>query len=455
MILNKLKLTNYRKFNDLSFEFHKNLTVLVGQNSSGKTSILDALKVILWPFVSGFDLGSTTNAVAGIEISDVRLEKSVNGNMEYRLESSIEAFGDVFGVKHWKRYRDNIKKNTRTKEESGSKQLKQEAMNLEKMIFSDNSTELSLPVVCYYGTGRLWNQKYLTQSIKNESEVYSRTFAYRNCLDPSSSFKHFIDWYTYIFKAYREAQIKKLEKSQNINDISSHLSEPIVVIQTAVNHLLEKQVEWKNLSYSEEMEQEIVLESDKHGMLKVSMMSDGIRNILSLVSDIAYRCYKLNPHLGVNAAMKSQGIVLIDEIDMHLHPRWQQSVVNDLTQAFPNIQFVITTHSPQVISTVDSKSIRIFDDNKVFDSPGGTEGAESSRILKRVLGVDPRPQENQISKDLNKYLEMVYSDNWNSDVAIQLRKRLDDSFDGEEPALFEADLYIENKIWERNIEKSF
>ena len=454
MQIDKLKLTNFRKFKELDISFEKNMTVLVGLNSSGKTSILDALKIGLWSYVSGYSLGSFSSISTGIQISDVRLQRDSSENMEYMLNSSVELFGDAFGVEHWTRYRESIRKATKTKDDKYAKKLRDEAKKQEKIIFSELHEQNTLPIVCYYGTGRLWSQKNLTNiSKKIENEKYSKTFAYRDCLEPSSSFKHFIEWYTHIFKKYREAQIKNLEKNTLVNDIDKRLVEPIKVIQSTVNSMIEKYTGWKNLAYSEEMEQEIILESEEKGKLKVNMLSDGIRNIVSLVADIAYRCYKLNPHLGEDAARKTDGIVLIDEIDMHLHPQWQQNIIGDLQEAFPSIQFIITTHSPQVLSTVPSKSIRILEDDKVYEAPKGTQGAESSRILKRVLGVDPRPLNHKVTQKLNRYLELVYSDNYASDDAKVLRNELNEIFADEEPALLEADLYIENKEWEKELEK--
>jgi len=430
------------------------VTLIVGKNSAGKTTVLDAMKVALWPYISGYDLGSTTSTVSSIQIADVRLEKEESGKMEYRLNSSIEVFGNFFGITKWERYRESIKKGTKTKEDNYSKKLKKKAAKHEENIFSDDPKIELLPIICYYGTGRLWSQKSLTKSSKKmDNEVYSKTFAYRDCLDPSSSFKHFAQWYIHIFKSYREAQIKNIENNRAIEDVNSNLVNPIKVIQKAVNSAIEKHTGWKDLAYSEEMEQEIVLSNDEKGMLKVNMMSDGVRNVVSLVADIAYRCYKLNPHLGLNAALATEGIVLVDEIDMHLHPQWQQSIVSDLKEAFPKVQFIMTTHSPQVLSTVDSSSIRIIDEDSVFSAPKGTEGAEASRILKRVLGVNPRPQENRITKMLSRYLESVYEDKWDDEDTKKLRVKLDETFGDEEPLLHEADLYIENKIWEQTLEK--
>jgi predicted ATP-binding protein involved in virulence len=102
-----------------------------------------------------------------------------------------------------------------------------------------------------------------------------------------------------------------------------------------------------------------------------------------------------------------------------------------------------------VLTTVSSESIRVIDKNEIFASPPGTEGAESSRLLKRVLGVDVRPVETMAAKELYEYLQLVYHNKWDSQRAKELRERLDQKFQGEEPALQEADLYIENRIWEQ------
>ena len=82
------------------------------------------------------------------------------------------------------------------------------------------------------------------------------------------------------------------------------------------------------------------------------MLSDGVRSMLAMVMEIAFRCYLLNPHLNERAAKETSGIVLIDEIDLHLHPEWQKKVITDIQRTFPNIQFIVTTHAPLVIGSL-------------------------------------------------------------------------------------------------------
>jgi predicted ATP-binding protein involved in virulence len=100
-----------------------------------------------------------------------------------------------------------------------------------------------------------------------------------------------------------------------------------------------------------------------------------------------------------------------------------------------------------VLTSIPSECIRILQDNQVFNAPSGAEGAESSRLLKQILGVDPRPN-NEVTQNLQQYKELVYADKWDSPEAHDLRKKLDAQFQGQDPALTDLDLYIENRKWE-------
>ena len=180
-------------------------------------------------------------------------------------------------------------------------------------------------------------------------------------------------------------------------------------------------------------------------------MSDGVRGVVSLVADLAFRCMRLNSPIGEDAILETRGIVLIDEVDQHLHPGWQQRILQAIRRAFPNIQFIVTTHSPEVLSTVDSPQIRILQDGKCFAAPPGALGAESHRLLHDVLGLkDSRPP-IQAVEELKEYLALVDQEKWESNRAKELRSILDARYQGYEPSLLEADLHIENRMWEREM----
>ena len=112
-----------------------------------------------------------------------------------------------------------------------------------------------------------------------------------------------------------------------------------------------------------------------------------------------------------------------------------------------------TTHSPQVLTTVPSESIWVLEDGQAHSAPPGSKGAESSRLLQRIFGVDTRPPNDTNTQLLKEYEQLVYADGWNTEKALALRSQLDDIFAGQEPKLTELDLYIENRQWELELEE--
>ncbi len=466
MKLENLILNNYRCYRMLSIELHPQTTVLVANNGQGKTAILDAIRVALWPYVSQFDLAKTAYADPAntITIDDVRIVKSEHqpattvvgalDDMTRQMPASIKAVGDYGeGTTTWERYRDSEAPRSQTKDDNASKKIKAYAKKLQQTIRNPELEPISLPVFGYYGTGRLWKEKRLTES-KKGSRLHDeniRTFAYRDCLDPASSYRQFEEWFTKAYKKVLENQIQQLQQGARFIDDDPSLKVPVKVVQDAVDEVL-KSVQWKCLQFSQR-DEALVLRHKKYGVIKADQLSDGIKNILAMVADIAYRCVLLNGHLGEDAAKKSTGIVMIDEVDMHLHPSWQQTVAGSLQAAFPKIQFVLTTHSPQVLSTVPAECIRILSDGEVHAAPAGSKGAESSRLLKRIFEVDTRPQADENTQLLQAYEKLVYADQWNTEEAKQKRRQLDEIYAGEEPKLTELDLYIENRTWELDIEK--
>ena len=484
--------------------FHPKVTVLVAPNGQGKTTFLDAIKVALWPFVAGFDMGSTTNDTTGIHIDDVRREQIQRHEMDWRVPTSIVAKGFIrveqliregalspgpldwpepASVRPWEsnRTRDKVKKGTKTKDvmvmgvydprenESGlpisnsyETALKGFAEHLQRRIFSERLAEPDeLPMLGFYGTGRLWSQKKLTTAHEESNpETQSRTFAYRDCLDPASSYKHFANWFRRAFRSLRDVQIQSIEKGQSpTSDVTRDLSAPIRAIQQATDTLLRPHTGWHTLEYSAEYD-ELVLNHDTHGKLMVSQLSDGIRNMLAMVGDIAYRCYKLNAHWGSDAPRKTHGIVMIDEVDMHLHPSWQQTVLNELSEAFPKLQFIVSTHSPQVLTSVDAACIRKL--VAVTDMASGqrrlevqavgeqTLGVASADVLASIMGVDPVPNVPAARK-LSNYHALIQQNLHDSADGIGLRGELDAHFSPSHPVMLECDRMIRLQAFKQRL----
>ena len=121
-----------------------------------------------------------------------------------------------------------------------------------------------------------------------------------------------------------------------------------------------------------------------------SQLSDGYKNTISMVADIAYRMYTLNPQLKEDAICLTPGVILIDEVDLHLHPRWQHLILTDLRRIFPNVQFIVTTHAPAVISSVKSENLVILRNNEVLYASSETYGNDINSILKEIMDVSDR-----------------------------------------------------------------
>ena len=438
MRLKKITLKNFRCFEHLELDLHPEVTVIVAENGQGKSSVLDALRINLWPFVSSFDLARNAFSDPGnsISLDDVRLLKKAENDMARQLPTEIALNGD-FGTgseKTWVRYRDSETKRSKTKDKGDTAFLRQWAAAVQKQIRELDAPTLDLPVFGYYGTGRLWAQKKLTESSKGvddtlSADFYIRTFAYLNCLDPASTYKHFKEWFTWASFVYIE-QLASFLAGKSTEEAVRSVEAPVLAVRHAIDCFLRPITGWHSLEYSHSHEKSLVLRHPQLGTMKVEMLSDGIRSVLAMIGDIAYRCIRLNPHLGGEAPQNTEGVVLIDEIDMHLHPHWQQVVIGQLREAFPKIQFIVTTHSPQVLTTVSRDNIWIlqatetgFEASKPDFSPLAHESGDA---LAKVMGTQREP-ELPLQDDILRYEQLVRSGQEDHAEAQQLRETLEDA----------------------------
>jgi predicted ATP-binding protein involved in virulence len=447
LTLKTLWLTNYRCFQNLTLDFHERLTVLVAQNGGGKTSILDAIAVAFGPFVGAFDEASGSHFEAG-DIRQSLVRQTESREMEYAKGGvMLEAEGHfpfacfkVFGLdmlpveSTWKRQLSAPKKTKTTIKDC------KELISYGKYLQDEVRTvgnNIMLPLVAYYGTGRLWQQKKLMTDDLSRS---SRTIGYANCLDPGSSYKSFATWFRYWTENAVNARLEIFQAKgiPTVTEFDTYIESVNTAIHTCL-HISG----WDRLDYSIR-DKELVAIHREHGRLPISMLSDGIRNMIGLVGDIAFRATKLNPHLGAEAARQTPGIVLIDEVDMHLHPEWQQTVLTGLQEAFPQVQFIVTTHSPQVLTTVHSASIRVLkwaDGQPVVETPLHEVYAEESRTaLEDVLGVPSRPP-LEINRQLADYLRRIEAGE-DTQATIAIRAELEQKLGAGHPELQLADMLL-------------
>lgn len=431
MLIKKLFLSNFRCFESLDFDFHNKLTVIVAPNGQGKTTILDAVTIALGTFVGAFDLGNSKH----IEQADARFLRqtdSLESEQQYPVTVSAN-FSDpevtVLRERTGKKSRTTIKK---------AAEISNYGQKL--MLQIRELKEITLPAVAYYGSGRFWNtHKNMTRkSVLSES----RSMGYEDCLSPASNFKQVQQW---MAKAtYAVMQQKEMPEYSKYK-----LAEQVNCIKQAVDQVLAVEG-WRNFHYSLSHE-ELVMYHPEHGILPLSLLSDGVRAMVSLTVDLAWRCARLNPHLGEEASVLTKGIVLIDEVDIHLHPGWQQKVIQTLLENFPGIQFIVTTHSPQVLSTVPAESIRLLKhtadpktgrQQSVAETPlTQSRGVASAEIMAALMDVDPVPDIEE-SRWLSEYKAMIQQNLHNMPEAETLRRKLEQHFGSQHQELLECDRMI-------------
>jgi len=189
--------------------------------------------------------------------------------------------------------------------------------------------DIDLPILAYYGFHRFWS-KY--DDIEAD-EPKSRTAGYQDCLDPTSDQLLFEKW-------FKRLELSAWQEHKHIGALDA-VREAVTACIPGI----------KGFSYRFDPGK-LMMELEHEDYCLFNNLSDGYRSMMAIVADIAHRAARLNPHLGERAAREVTGIVLIDELDLHLHPKWQRYVVRNLKEAFPHIQFMVTTHSPFIIQSL-------------------------------------------------------------------------------------------------------
>ncbi|MET4694425.1 AAA family ATPase [Endozoicomonas lisbonensis] len=434
MKLKKIELTNFRAFDSLSLELEPDFTVLVAWNGQGKTSVLDGLARGLGPFLTRLP------KISGIRTKNTDLKLDEAGKLRPYLRIALETTSGI----EWDitDRRDKTKKTTETiPSAKGVKALNEW---VDSFIDSENDdSPYSLPVIAYYGTGRGVFDN-IPEPKLSFHKTGSRFEAFSGSLNSRVNFKQFFERFFNLEDEERRAMekhrdfdyclpaLEAIRQAISGNGKREGLLPEFSNPRTQTNPA-DFLVDWKK--------------PDGHTeTLSILQLSDGFRTTLAMVMDIASRMATANPE--ADDILATPGVVMIDEIDLHLHPDWQQRILPDLHRTFPNVQWIVSTHSPQIVSTVASEKLRIINNGQLYSAAPGTQGAEASRILKRIFGVEQRPQNDPNTILLNQYLDLVYADQWNTPEAIDKRQQLDAVFQGEESALTEADLHIENRQWE-------
>ena len=395
MKLKKIIIINYRCFKDADIDFDEHTTLIVGKNGAGKTAILDAVAVA----VSTFLLGINGGVSRSISKDDARYEfHDLDGTVDpqHQFPVSIESIGDCLDnhdVK-WVRSLNSESGNTTIKE---ARELTNISKETQKKIMTGDKS-LILPLISYYGTGRLYAQKKEKKNIKSLTE-FKRQVGYVDCMAAESNEKLMLNW-------FQIQTLKSLQEQQRTGKVENPLL--LKTVEKAICKCFERISGSKNASIIFDLDtHRLVLdfEGTDGSLQKFAMdeMSDGYKNTLSMIGDIAYRMAVLNPMLGDKVLEETSGVVVIDEIDLHLHPQWQQTIISDLNIIFPKLQFIVSSHAPAVINSVAKEQIRILDNGEIYMPAAQTYGRDANSILREVMKVSERPM------DIKQRMNLFYS----------------------------------------------
>ena len=370
--LSKLSVRNFRKFESYEVDFDPHLTVLVGDNGSGKSTIIDAASIAL-----GSLFPKLENAIApSISTDDARRIFVAQGDMA-DSQSQFPVFIGATGIAHdgelqWSRALNSVK--------AGMTRV--DASNIigigeyyQKCV-TEGDSSLVLPILARYGTDRLWKQ-----TGKPSDALPSRTRGYADALHAASNESRMNAW----FRKQSIWEWQNKRESDLFNAIKRALASCFEVAASVSDAMVDFDAELQQLVFSYRDS------NGAHHRDRLRSMSDGYRSTLSLIADIAYRMATLNPAMGEDV-LETPGTVMIDEIDLHLHPRWQARILEDLISIFPNVQFVTTTHSPLVVASVPKGNILMLGESSAVTPSTETKGRDASDVLITVLGASSRPE---------------------------------------------------------------
>jgi Predicted ATP-binding protein involved in virulence len=346
MKINCIKIENFRGYKHLNLNLDSSFNLIIGDNGSGKTALLEALTVAM----GSFFLGIRNVSSRGIYKKDIHIATH-DFNEEYVFPVRIEACGLIQGDEiTWTRELNGSNNRTIYR---GARDLILTAKLMDGMVRSGELIEL--PLLTYYATGRLFDEaRDVNEKDKeeaNKAPISSRFRAYSKCLEAKSTHKQFQKW-------FRGKELARIQR--NHYDVSLELVKRAIVDNLPNCHNI-------YFEFDPDKPQGLKIELIDGRVLPFSMLSDGTRNFFAIVADIAYKCVTLNPHLQEYALERTEGIVLIDELDLHLHPEWQRKIVHVLKNTFPSIQFIASTHSPFLIQETGPEQLIILKNSQLED----------------------------------------------------------------------------------------
>jgi predicted ATP-binding protein involved in virulence len=420
MRVTKLVMRNFRGIGELSLDLGSHrTTVFVGINGAGKSSILDCIATLFASMLGPvFDVSA--GGLPEIEDSDI-----MNGARQCTVEMTAMYKGE---------------------EQTCSIRAEPDPLSTKPLTMPSSrwsglgaalakvrtDRKANIPVVVYYPVNRMVLGTPLDEMPKHRAAGQLAALE-GALLGVFLEFKSFFQWFRIredieneeriSDPSYRDRQIDAVRKA--IEKMVPGFSNPRV-LRVPPRMVVGKLDERTNVSTE----------------LQIDQLSDGEKCLIAMVGDLARRLAIANP--GLDDPLEGEGVVLIDEIELHLHPAWQRMIIPALERSFPNCQFIVTTHSPQVLSNVKPEAIYLLEQTPEGIRalrPISSYGRDSNRILEELMGVPERPEE--IKRDLQQYFRFI--DEGRMAEASDLRAKLEAEIGSDDPEFARADVLIRRR----------
>ena len=372
MKIDFLEMMNFRnmQFARIAFE-GKKFVALIGDNGSGKTTILESITKAFVPVL---------RAVNGEAVKQCDLNNNdiKEGTSNVAVRIGIELNGIKYVWINKRRTSSGICFDEVIEERE---QLGNDLKKL-KQTYTECVARKNLPLVLYYGTDRIIREVPKRGHIKN----FEVTDALRNCFDNVNYFRDFYDW----FKTEEDIELRGLREDKNYNNPR------LDCVRTAVERMIKG---YSNLRI-ELNPSRMLLTNDKGIDLEIDQLSGGYKAVLSVVADIAKRLSIANPY--AENPLEEEAVILIDELDLHLHPKWQKTIVDDLKRTFPNCQFIISTHSPFIIQALSANELYDISTMQYAGEQGNYNGWSIDAIQEQKMGVEKKTAVyNEVIRDFS------------------------------------------------------
>lgn len=333
MYLQRVNLKNYKAIESLQLDLKNGINLLIGDNGTGKTSVLEGIAVALSGMFVSVPGVSTKNIVKDDVRVIINSLDDASTSVEYCEPIEVGCTLKNKEVEYsWNRVKEELS-STHTKIDN------RDVCNWMKKL--TNQKDSVLPLVSFQSAARVWRVKRGDFGMELKKKLDDRRCGYIGCLDSSMDVKSIQQWCL-------KQEVMALNKGKSIHEYEVFKS-IISDFMKEINELDETPLLYYSPQFSE------LVYKDSNVEMEISKLSAGYQSLLWMIMDLAYRVCLLNPELEFRNQI--EGIVLIDEIDMHLHPKWQWNIIKALRITFENVQFIIATHSPIVMSSAKEANI--------------------------------------------------------------------------------------------------